>query len=495
MPVRRRVGAAFAAMVVVAAGVASCGSRVPAAAPAPGHLAWSACTGGRGPAGAQCATLTVPLDTTAAQGSDGPTVELALDRIPANGSRIGSLIINPGGPGVSAVDNLPAVAGLLTPGVRDHFDLIGYDPPGVGHSTAVSCLGPRSLSAYLHLDPAPPGPAGFARVTAEARSFAAACQARSGALLDHVSTLDAARDLDRVRAAVGDPTLNFLGFSYGTLLGATYASLYPTRVRSMVLDGALDPTLATLPKLDVQAAAVDAQFRLFASACRASKACPWHAGSHPTATFLALLAKVRASPVAAGGQVAGPAELLYGTAEALYSTSLWPTLQTALAQLDAGNGAPIVSLFDRYMGRNSDGTFSTISEAESAVNCADTAPPTLSAIRANAASVIAEAPIFGPLNVDGEAVCALWPSPGTASPHPLVATGSPTIVVVGSTGDPITPYAWAVHLAAQLGTGRLLTRVGDGHTAYGASACVRAAVQTYLVDLRAPAPGTRCPSS
>lgn len=443
----------------------------------------------------QCGTLTVPMDTTAPSGAPGPTVTLALDRVPATGARIGSLIFNPGGPGVSAVDALPGVVSELSAGVRQHFDVIGYDPPGVGHSTAVDCLGPVALAAYLHQDPAPPGAAGFAQVVTSARSFAAACQAAVGPLLAHVSTLDAARDLDRVRAAVGDPTLNYLGFSYGTLLGATYASLYPTRVRAMVLDGALDPTQPTLSELDVQAAAVDDQFKVFAAACRADSSCPWHPGADPTAAFLALLARARTNPAPAGnGRVAGPAELIYGAAQALYSTQLWPDLEQALAQLAAGRGNDIVALFDSYMERSSTGAYSTVTEAETAVNCADRAPPALGAIQTNADAIQSRAPIFGPTNVDGEVVCALWPDPGTTGPHPLAAPGSAPIVVVGSTGDPITPYEWAVRLAAQLGNARLLTRVGDGHTAYGASACVRAAVQSYLVGLRLPAPGTRCPS-
>ena len=488
--------AALAAALVVAAGAAGCGSSGAAGAPPPGHVAWGSCSGGRGPSGVECGSLTVPLDTTVPAGTPGPTVTLALDRIPAIGSRIGSLIFNPGGPGVSAVDALPGLASELTAGVRRHFDLIGFDPPGVGHSTAVSCLDPSALAAYLHADPAPPGPDGFAQVVASARTLAAACAARQPGLLAHVSTLDAARDLDRVRQAVGDPQLNYLGFSYGTLLGATYASLYPARVRSMVLDGAIDPAVATLPKLDLQAGAVDAQFRTFADACRASTSCPWHPGPDPTAAFLALLARVRAAPVpAGGGRVAGPAELLYGTAEALYATTLWPDLERALAGVQVGKGAAIVALFDQYMGRNPDGTFSATTEAESAVDCADTAPPTLPAVRADAAAVTATAPIFGALNVNGEAVCSLWPDPGTAPPHALAAPGAPPIVVVGSTGDPITPYVWAEHLAAELVSGRLLTRVGDGHTAYPYSACVRAAVGAYLVALRVPPPGTRCPSS
>lgn len=439
----------------------------------------------------QCASLQVPLDTTS---GTGPTITLTLDRIAARGRRIGSLVLNPGGPGVSAVDELPGLAAGLSAALRDHFDLIGYDPPGVGHSTPVTCFDNTQLGAYLHADPSPPGAAGFARVVATARTFADACRAGSGALLAHVSTVDAARDLDRVRAAVGDSKLSYLGFSYGTLLGATYAGLYPSRVRALVLDGALDPTLDPITMLEGQAAAVDAQFRAFAAACRAGS-CAWRSGPDPTASFLALLAHVRQAPLpVGGGRRAGPAELLYGAAEALYSPSEWSTLAEALSEAERGDGSGVTALFDRYVGRTAAGRYDTTVEAEAAVSCADTASPSLAAIAAAASAVQKAAPIFGPLDVDAESACAVWPAPAVAGPHAISAAGSAPIVVVGSTGDPITPYPWAEHLAAQLGTGVLLTRVGDGHTAYSASSCVRAAVDAYLVSLRPPASGTRCPS-
>lgn len=482
-------GAIAAVLALIAGAATACGS--PAAVPPPGDLAWAQCRSGQGPHGVQCASLQVPLDTASGV---GPTITLTLDRIAARGRRIGSLVLNPGGPGVSAVDELPGLAAGLSASLRDHFDLIGYDPPGVGHSTPVTCFDNGQLGAYLHADPSPPGAAGFARVVATARSFADACRTGSGALLAHVSTVDAARDLDRVRAAVGDATLTYLGFSYGTLLGATYAGLYPSRVRALVLDGALDPTLDPIAMLEAQAKAVDAQFRTFAAACRASS-CAWDGGADPTASFLSLLGRVRQMPLpAGGGRRAGPAELLYGTAEALYSPSEWSTLSQALGAAERGDGSGVTALFDRYVGRSTAGHYDTTVEAEAAVSCADTASPPLAAIAAAATAVRAAAPIFGPLDVDAESACAVWPAPASTGPHAISAAGSAPIMVVGSTGDPITPYPWAQHLAAQLGTGVLLTRVGDGHTAYSASSCVRTAVDAYLVALRPPAAGTRCAS-
>lgn len=501
-PVRRvrwRAAAATVVAATLALAVAACGSAARTAAPAPTPVAgsplrWAPCQDGEGPPGAQCATLTVPLDPTSTA-PGGPTTTLALDRLPATGHRTGSLVLNPGGPGVSAVDALPDLGRLVGADVREHLDLVGWDPPGVGHSDPTRCLPNDALGAYLHEDPAPPGAAGFAQVVADARSFAAACRRALGPLLDHVRTADAARQLDKVRAALGDARLTYLGFSYGTLLGATYAAMFPTHVRAMVLDGALDPSLAPLPALEAQAAAVDRQFGTFAAACRAAPDCPWRPGADPAGALLALVARSRARPLPAGsGRVAGPAEVLYGVADALYSPSSWPVLEQALADAGRGRGDGLVALFDAYVERGPDGAWSTTTESEVAVNCTDVAPPTLAQVQAAADASLATAPLFGPLDLDAEATCAVWPAAATGPASPLHAPGAPPIVVVGSTGDPITPYAWARSLAAQLGTATLLTRVGDGHTAYGASGCVRAAVDRYLLTTTPPPPGTTCPT-
>ncbi|HET9692718.1 MAG TPA: alpha/beta hydrolase [Acidimicrobiales bacterium] len=506
-PVARRHRRAIASLVVLAVGLGGCGGAVrsasggsggatgrgagtPAAtAGPPGPLRWVPCRDGAGPAGAQCATLSVPLDPTA---PGGATVALAIDRLPATGHRVGSLVVNPGGPGISAVDAVPAIAQLLPADVRRAFDVVGYDPPGVGHSAPVTCLDQAALGRYLSADPEPPGPAGFATLVATARGFAAACQSSpSGPLLAHVNTLDAARDLDAVRAALGDTRLSYLGFSYGTLLGATYASLYPTRVRAMVLDGALDPTLAPLDALAAQGGAVDAQLGAFAAACRSSR-CPWRPVGSAEAALGALVDAARAGRL--GGGV-GAAQVLYGTARGLYSTASWPQLGRALAAAAGGDGTGLADLFRSYVGTTPSGGYSTEVEAETAVDCTDVTPPTLGEVQAATARLEAAGALFSALDVASEATCSVWPAPAPAGgPHPLTAPGAPPIVVVGSTGDPITPYAWARHLAAELGSGVLLTRVGDGHTALPASGCVRSAVATYLVGLVAPAPGTRCPS-
>lgn len=456
------------------------------------RLHWSACKGGAGPAGYQCATLQVPLDY--ADPAKG-TIGLALDRRPATGHAIGSLVENPGGPGVSGVDYLPDLVAELPPSITSRFNVVGFDPRGVARSAPVTCGTPSQLTAELSVDPAPTTSAGFARLVAADRSFAAGCEARSGRVLPFVSTANAARDLDRIRAALGDSRLTYIGFSYGTYLGAVYAKMFPTHIRAMVLDGALDPALGPVASIDAQAASLDAELGAFLRTC-ASGSCGWSTGPRPLAAFESLLARVRAHPIAVSGtgQSVGPAALLYGTAAALYSPASWPTLGAALSSLAAGHGRTILALFDGYFERQPNGSYANVVEAETAVDCLDAPAPTLATLRADAAAVSKVAPVFGLLDLYSEASCSVWPVPATGQVGPVKAAGSPPIVVVGSTGDPVTPYAWAVALAHQLSHGVLLTRTGYGHTGYAFSSCIRSAVDTYLLTLRPPKAGTVCGS-
>jgi len=328
------------------------------------------------------------------------------------------------------------------------------------------------------------------------RQFAQGCEQNSGSELPYVSTVDAAMDMDAIRAALGDPKLTYLGFSYGTFLGATYAGLFPSRVRAMVLDGPLDPALPVITELDEQSAALDSEFRQFASACQSNRSCPWKPGPNPDAAIETLVARVTATPLPVRGtsRTVGPSELLFGTAAALYSTSSWAFLEQALAQASVGDGTDLLQLFDAYTGRNSNGSYGNLFEANSAINCLDAPAPTVAQIQEAAPAAESQAPVFGLQNLDSEVGCSVWPIPATGKLGPITATGSPTIVVVGSTGDPITPYPWAQALASELQHGVLLTRVGDGHTAYAASSCIRAAVDSYLISLAPPAAGTRCSS-
>jgi pimeloyl-ACP methyl ester carboxylesterase len=423
---------------------------------------------------------------------------MAVDRQPATGAKIGSLLINPGGPGVSGVDAVPGVVQEMPKSLTSRFDIVGFDPPGVGRTAPIECLPSNSLQQYFHTDPAPTTPAGFQAMLATDRAFAAGCEHLSGPELPYVSTADAARDMDVLRQALGDAKLTYLGFSYGTLLGATYAGLFPTHIRAMVLDGALDPALPTLTYLDQQSAGLQNNLDQFFTWCAANQsACRWDPGADPTATLEALLARVRANevPVPGTSRTVGPAELLYGTAWGLYTPSSWQYLGESLGAVSQGDGTGILALFDQYTERQPNGTYDNIFEANAAINALDAPALSPAQIQAGVPAAEAASPIFGLQNLYSEFDSDVWPVRATGRIGPITAAGSPPIVVVGSTGDPVTPYGWAQALAAQLSNGVLLTRIGDGHTAYGASSCIRQRVDSYLVSLTVPPAGIRCPSN
>lgn len=476
----------------VTAGTGGSGGSGAAPGGAAPALRWSACRAGRGPSGYQCASLRVPLDY--ADPAKG-TIAIALDRRVATAGARGSILVDPGGPGVSGVDFLGEIWPYVPAALTRHWTLVGFDPRGVDRSDPVTCGSPAQLEAELTVDPAPTTAAGWSRLVAADRRFAAGCQARSGRLLPYVGTYAAARDMDRIRAALGEAKLTYLGFSYGTLLGAAYAELFPRRVRALVLDGAINPAVGAIASSDQQAAALQQQLDAFFASCTGS-GCGWQPRGAPGAAFQALVARVRRHPLAVPGtgQSVGPAVVLYGAASALYSPSSWPTLGQALQSLQRGDGAPILSMFDAYVGRNRNGTFANTDEAETAIDCATSPAPTLGRIRAAAPGAERASPVFGLLDLYSLASCAVWPVRASGPSGRVRAPGSPAIVVVGSTHDPVTPYAWARGLAAELPHGVLLTRDGGGHTAYFQSRCIELAVDRYLTTTVPPRPGTTCPT-
>jgi pimeloyl-ACP methyl ester carboxylesterase len=447
---------------------------------------WTPCNGDL-----QCGTLTVPLNYAK---PGGATIGIALERHLAKdpAQRIGSLVINPGGPGVSGIDDFANELSVLTPGLLDYFDIVTFDPRGVQRSDPLTC-GETPGAAPTELpDPVPQTPAEIAANLANDKAFAADCEKASGALLPYVGTVDVAEDLERLRIALGDSQLTFMGQSYGTLIGATYAEMYPTHVRAMVLDSAIDPNL-TFNQLTLgQAEGFEGVLDDFFSWCAATPSCGWRPAGDPTTSLLAQIASSATKPVpAANGRVAGAGELYDALLDGLYSSTDWPTLGAALAADAAGNGSAVVGMSDSY---NADGSTNG-SDAGLAVDCLDhpaskdfTAYPYLADV------FKANAPVFGPLLAWGEEACAVWPAAPTRKVAPANAPGSPQILVVGTTHDPATPYQWAVNLAHELPHGILLTRDGDDHVAYFYSSCVRDYVQTYLVTLAAPPSGTVCPS-
>ena len=454
----------------------------PPAAP----VAWSPCG-----AGLQCGTLVVPLDYAQPR---GPTIPIALARHPAEdpGARLGSLVIDPGGPGVSGVDDMANELRALTPQLLADFDIVLFDPRGVERSDPVTC-GEKAGSPPATLpDPVPTTPGQEAATIAGLKQFAAACEQASANVLPHVGSVDAARDMDQLRAALGDSGLTYMGQSYGSLLGLTYAALFPTHVRAMVLDGVIDPALTFDQMTQGQAAGFESVLDSFFAWCAASAACPWRPAGDPTTALLAQLANGAATPVpAGGGRVAGAGELYDALLDGLYARSEWSQLGAALAADAGGNGAPVVAMSDRY---NANGSTNG-SDAALAIDCLDHPVSHHLAGYGSLADLLkASAPVFGPLLAWGEAACAVWPAAPTRTVGPVAAPGAPPILVIGTTGDPATPYAWAVSVAHELARGVLLTRDGVDHVAYFYSACVRAAVQAYLVGGAAPPSGTTCAS-
>ena len=448
-------------------------------------VSWSACQDGL-----QCGTVTAPLDYA---DPGGATIEIAVARHAAEdpSARVGSIVINPGGPGGSGIDDLPSELSVMTPGLLEDFDVVSFDPRGVDRSDPVTCGETGGPAAQGPLpDPVPSTAAARAQVLAEDQAYAQGCAKASGALLPYVGTVDAARDLDRIRAALGDGRLTYIGHSYGTLLGLTYAEMFPTHVRAMVLDGVIDPAVSAQQMVTDQAVGFESILDDFFSWCRSSGACAWQEGSDPLQTLLALVSTVRASPVPAGsGRSAGPGELYTAVLSALYNTAGWARLGSALAQAEAGNGAGLVSMTDTYNTENGPNAV----DADNAISCLD--HPTSrdpGAYPQMAAQAQAQAPFFGAMLVWGLLQCSVWPAAPTRTPAAVKAVGAPPIVLVSSSGDPATPHVWAQSVHAELATSVLVTWQGNSHVAYYYSPCVRSIDQAYLVQGTLPADSTVC---
>ncbi|MHB8593206.1 MAG: alpha/beta hydrolase, partial [Acidimicrobiales bacterium] len=371
------------------------------------------------------------------------------------------------------------------------FDVVSFDPRGVQRSSPVTCGESSNAVQQGPLpDPAPPTAAAQRAVLANDTAYAQDCAKASGLLLPFVGTVDAARDLDRIRAALGDARLTYIGHSYGTLLGLTYADMFPGHIRAMVLDSVIDPALTTDQMVIDQAVGFETELDNFFSWCAASSSCPWRPVGDPTGALLGLIAQSRASALPAGaGRQAGPGEIYTAVLSGLYSQSSWPELGEALAQAAGGNGSVLLAMADAYATSN--GTNGI--DADSAISCLDhpvSRDP--SAYPQLAASAGVQAPVFGPMLVWGLLECAVWPTPPTRVPHAISAAGAPPILVVGTSGDPATPHKWAVDVAGQLEHGVLVTWQGQSHVAYFYSPCVRAIDQAYLVQGTLPADGTVC---
>jgi pimeloyl-ACP methyl ester carboxylesterase len=442
------------------------GDAAPASQPAGSATEWVPCR-----PGLECATVRVPVDHDR---PDGPTLELALVRVPATdpARRIGSLFVNPGGPGGSGVEMVES-GFRFDPETMAHFDLVGFDPRGVGRSGALACQ--VDLARERLPDPDPNDDAEAAALDAHARAIADRCAATDGELLDHLHTGAVVRDLDRLRVAVGDERLHFYGFSYGSLIALRYLEAFPERAGHVVLDGVVDPT-STLTELLGQQA--DGFEELFAGPM--ADDCAAAADDCPPGGLVAAYDTVRSDLEGDPDAVIGPAELATATIMATYDVELWPVLRRALTAATQGDLAPLATLNALYHRAAS-------FVAYAAVSCTDTPVPRgPEAWDAFAAELAQRSPRFGAATANELRVCAHWPVHTDQAPGPVRAAGAGPVLVLGTTGDVATPVANAVAVAAQLEDGHLVVHEGTGHTAYGANRCVIDLVGAYLVEGRVP---------
>ena len=445
-------------------------------------LEWEDCDEG------ECAKLRVPIDYAK---PSGPTIELAVNRQKATGTKKGSLVVNPGGPGGSGVDYAAAADTIVSSGVRESFDVVGFDPRGVQRSAAITCVGDAELDDLLGADPSPDNAAEQKELLATDKSFADACKKNAGPLLGHVSTAEAAKDMDVLRAALGEDKLDFLGKSYGTFLGASYADQFPKKVGRMVLDGVLPPDI-TMAELNAgQAKGFETALDAYLASCTKESDCPL--GNEPAAAKKKLqefLAGLDDKTIRAEGDsridrlTEGWA--VNGIAAGLYDEASWPGLTDALRGAMNGDGTLLLASGKQYAERNDDGTYNgNIMQVINAVTCLDRPAPTggVATYEKETKALAKDAPTWGSQLAWAGAICADWPVKATGEAKPVKAAGSGPIVVVGTTRDPATPYEWSERLEKQLENGRLVSYDGDGHTAYGrGSECVDSAIDSYLLE-------------
>jgi pimeloyl-ACP methyl ester carboxylesterase len=448
---------------------------------------------------AQCGRVAVPVDYTK---PDDAQAQLAVIRIPATGDRIGTLVVNPGGPGASAVDTVASMgASLAGTDIARRFDLVGIDPRGVGHSTpGLRCRTDAEFDAYRREPMADYSPEGVAHIEQLYRQFAQLCSDKMGTdFLANIGTASSAQDMDVVRAALGENQINYLGFSYGTALGAAYAERYGDRVRAMILDGAVDPSLDPIAESISQMSGFQTAFNDYAADCAQSAGCPL--GTDP-AKFVERFHQLVDPLVAKPGGTSDPRGLSYqdaitGTVNALYSRRYWTYLTSGLLGLQRGTDAgDLLLLADDYQHRDESGHYQNLQDAFTAIRCVDSPYPADPAAWADGDRRIREvAPFMAYGNFTGFAprdVCALWPVPPTSFPRPATSPGPGKVVVVSTTHDPATPYQAGVDLARQMGAA-LITFDGTQHTVvFNGDQCVDTAVVNFLIDSAVPPIDLRC---
>jgi pimeloyl-ACP methyl ester carboxylesterase len=435
-----------------------------------------------------CATLLVPLDY--AHPTDGQTISLKVKRRLAAGATLGPLLVNPGGPGVGGSLMVDNADGYFDAALLNRFDVVAWDPRGTGGSDGIVCL--DDVDQFLALDPTPDTPAEVQAIIDSDNAFAAGCKARSGRVLPFVSTEESARDIDQIRQALGVEEITYFGFSYGSRLGATYATLFPDRVRAMVIDGAEDPTATGSDLGFQQTIGFENAFNSFLDDCAAKTSCPFRHGGDPGAAFEVLMQKLDANPltVRSNRTKVNQGVAINAVAEVLYADGRWPLLAKAFTAAERGDGSGLLALYDSYTRRDAPGeahlfdafTVITCLDSHGAVDPAD--------VQAAIDRATAAAPRLGRYLSSPSIVCSL-----IKPLHPQVVVtgkGAGPILVVGTTGDPATPYDDTVKMAKALEGGVLLTVKANQHTGYNANPCASSAVDTALITQVLPTPGTVC---
>lgn len=446
--------------------------------------------------GLVCGAYTVPLDYS---NPSGKIIHIAAMKRPADGERIGTLLVNPGGPGGSGQDLARAASAYFPRPILEHFDILGFDPRGVNDSSPIDCVDDSKLSELVEAS-YPDTPEGREASFADAEAFAAGCEKESGDLLPFVGTENVARDMDVIRHVEGDPKLYYVGFSYGTELGAEYAELFPKNVGRMVLDGAMASTRTNFEQSKEQLVGFEKALNTYLEDCIANtKNCPFSGTlDEARATVRGLFDKAlrESLKTSKADEPLTESGLLYGIITPLYSSD-YKTLTKAFNDLINENDASLFqTLFDSYLDR-SDGVFANNAfEANIAITCADyPAEGTEDDWIRQAEELSEAAPVLGPVFGYDDAMCSRWPYQAERRVGNFKATGSDLIVVVGTKGDPATPYAWAQDLSSSLENATLITWEGEGHTAYARSTdCVSDPINAYLLNGSAPEKNLICPA-
>ncbi len=457
-------------------------------------VTWRSCG-----AGADCTTMIAPVDW------DEPTgdrIELAISRQRATGEKKGSLLLNPGGPGGSGYDYGLGFTG--TESLRESFDIIGFDPRGVGRSTPIVCFtenADRDEMLYGTYDD-PYGSDGWAaELQTRQQAWVDACEENTGDLLAHIDTVSVAHDMDMIRAVLGDETLNYLGYSFGTYIGTIYANLFPEKVGTMVLDGAVEPPFGTFDELATQMAGFDSAFRAYMQSCLDASDCPF-SGSLDAALAQAhaLVVGVDGQDLETGGRVLDSATVGTGIALTLYNEGNWPYLTQAFSELRDGVADTMFQLADSYNGRDGGGYADRSIDVYFAVTCAEGTIGTDDVDVQEGLEIMQQrAPIVGGvLALDDyallEEACSQWPYERPSDfPTTFAAAGAPPILVIGTTNDPATPYQQSVDLAETLDSGVMISYEGEGHTVFGNGvACIDDVVDAYFVDGVVPSADPMC---